>query len=171
MPCSPTYLTTATPRVNARIEPPHGLRDGWPVRIRNLDLDGRESSVLDAFGVTQMSAVGMRQAVPSRVDASPIIFADRDAFNLVANPSAPLAISKFEFTGGGDTISTYGGVLEVVSDLAGIKPNCAVQNIFGPSPTCTSIGFGGGGFGAGFTFVWLVLRPLSYAPHRAKHKP
>src|SRR4029453_12242465 len=51
-----------TPRVNARIEPPHGLRDALPVRIRNLDLDGRESSVLDAFGVIQMSAVGMRQA-------------------------------------------------------------------------------------------------------------
>ena len=51
-----------TPRVNARIEPPRGLRDGWPVRIRNLDLDGRESSVLDAFGVIKMSAVAVRQA-------------------------------------------------------------------------------------------------------------
>ena len=51
-----------TPSVERRIEPPHGLRDGWPVRIRNLDRDGREASVLDAFGVIQMSAVAMRQA-------------------------------------------------------------------------------------------------------------
>ena len=52
----------ATPRVERRIERPHGLRDGWPVRIRNLDMDGRESSVLDAFGLIQMSALAVRQA-------------------------------------------------------------------------------------------------------------
>ena len=51
-----------TPSLNARIERPHRLRDGRPVRIRHIDLDGYGSSILDTFGVIQMGAVAERES-------------------------------------------------------------------------------------------------------------
>jgi hypothetical protein len=50
-----------TPRLKARIEHPYGLGYGRPIRVGYDDLHGRESSILDAFGVVQVCPVAPEQ--------------------------------------------------------------------------------------------------------------
>ena len=40
-------------------------------------------------------------ALPPRVEAAPILFTDRDAFNLAANPGSPLAITDVTLVNSG----------------------------------------------------------------------
>ena len=47
----------ATPRVERHIERTHSLRDGWTVRVGNIDRDAREPSTLEVFRMFQMGAI------------------------------------------------------------------------------------------------------------------
>ncbi len=99
-------------------------------------------------------------ALPPRVDAAPILFTDRDAFNLAANPGSPLAITDVTLVNSGTVRVVYGDLLPVLYDFAGFFTGCT------PNPfasTCTSITFGGGSLGAVFTSVAPFLSPVTAA--------
>jgi hypothetical protein len=74
----------------------------------------------------------------TRAEASAILFTDRDAFNLAANPGAPLTITDFSFPDPGTARVVYGGLLPVLYDNAGFVTGCTPLFV----PTCTSIAFG-----------------------------
>ena len=60
-------------------------------------------------------AVGMG----TRAEASTILFTDRDAFDLVAQPGPPLAITDVSLRDSGTLRVIYGDVLLVLYDFAG----------------------------------------------------
>jgi hypothetical protein len=107
-----------------------------------------------ACALLMLTALG----TASKVEAAPIVFTDRDAFNLAAEPGAPLTISDVIFGPAGIQV-TYGDMLPVVFDSEGLmQSNCHPNPL---SSTCTSIPFGGGLFGAAFTSVQPFLVPIT----------
>ena len=94
-----------------------------------------------------------------RVQAAPILFTDRDAFNLAANPGQPLHITDVTLVNSGTVRVIYGELLPVLYDFAGNFTGCTPTFAL----TCTSIAFGGGGLGAGFTSVGHFLVPVTAA--------
>jgi hypothetical protein len=115
------------------------------LKMRRLLKVGCAALLLTAFGTT------------SKIEASPIIFTDRDAFNLAAEPGSPLTITDVVLTTGPIRV-TYGNMLTVEFDREGLThSNCT------PNPlarTCGSIPFGGGSLGASFTSVQPFVTPI-----------
>jgi len=108
---------------------------------------------LNLASATVLLALGLAP----RVEAAPILFTDRDAFELAAHPGAPLSITDVSLVSSGTIRVVYGDLLPVLYDFAGFFTGCS------PNPfvsTCTSITFGAGSLGAVFTSVQPFLSPV-----------
>jgi hypothetical protein len=115
------------------------------LKMRRLLKVGCAMLLLTAFGTA------------SRIEAAPIIFTDRDAFNLAAEPGAPLTITDVTLSTGLIHV-TYGNMLPVVFDSEGLMhSNCTPNPL---AKTCGSIPFGGGSLGASFTSVEPFVSPI-----------
>lgn len=91
--------------------------------------------------------------------AAPLLFTDRAAFNLIAQPGDPLHITSVDISGGfGNIRVTFGDILPVIYDSEGLfYSNCR------PNPlanSCTSFAQGGGIYGSNFSAVLPFLTPV-----------